>query len=146
VSRAIRQLQADLRDAEINLRPVRNQHGAVVGVERIGQLYTPLDEIRERIERLHLAGLCVLHVLRDRWLVGLPDGGDVDWFAVFRCGHISPRHVEATTALCARCATCDEIAADQRNAGDILTVLRHVESVALSRSGAARCEMHQSGQ
>lgn len=117
--------------------------GTTEGVERIGQLYTPLGEIRERIERLHVAGLCVLHVLRDRWVVGVPDGGDIDWLAIFTCGHVSPRHTAATPVLTVRCAACDELAAERRDAFDVLTVLRHVESVHLGRSDAARCSMHQ---
>jgi hypothetical protein len=138
--------ESQRRDLAINAGALVGEIAALESVERVGQLSTPLSEIRERIERLHVAGLCVLHVLKDRWLVGLPDGGDVDWFAVFTCGHVSPRHVEASSALYARCAACDELAADRRNAFDVLTVLRHVESVGRGRSGAATAITSQSGE
>ena len=133
----VRRLEPQRRDLAINAAALVGQIAAPKGIERIGQLHTPLGEIRERIEALHTAGLCLLHVLRDRWLVGLPDGGDVDWFAVFTCGHVSPRRYDAMDALHASCATCDELAAERRNASDILTVLRHVESVPQGRSANA---------
>jgi hypothetical protein len=138
----VRRLESDRREFPVDASALIREVAAPEGVERVGQLYTPLSEIRERVEALHLAGMCVLHILKDRWLVGLPDGWDVDWFAVFTCGHVSPRHVNATTALHVQCETCRELAADRRNASDILTVLRHVQSLARGRRDAARGNLH----
>lgn len=144
MSLPVRRPEPQRRQFAVNAGALIREVAAPEGVERIGQLDTPLTEIRERIERLHLAGVCLLHVLRDRWVVGVPDGGDIDWLAIFNCGHVSPRHTEATPVLTVRCAVCDEAAAERRNAFDILAVLRHVESVHLGRSGAATAITSQS--
>lgn len=137
MSLPVRRPEPQRRQFAVNADALVREVTALEGVERIGQLDTPLSEIRERIERLHAAGLIELEVRPDRWVFGVNSGDGVDWRTVFHCGHVSAARYVKSAARTVSCYLCDEVRVEAVSATDALEVLRHVESVHLSRSGAA---------
>jgi hypothetical protein len=143
----VRPLQSQRRDLAINAGALIREVTAPEGVERVSELFTLSHDLRELIDRLLDAGRVAYTVIPGKGsLIGLQTRDGFDWF--FRCeraGHgVSGPHETASSFRVWRCPVCLETEAAQTWERILVSRLRHEASLAKRRSGAARCEMHQS--